>query len=751
MFDLSGYIGDIARRLLGEPNRALSTKTQLRFGSNGSIAVEIAGARRGRWYDHEHGIGGGPWEMLRIKGGFANGQAEKWLRDNLGIETRPKTNGADSSQRQRQRQHILKTYDYHDEEGALLFKVDRWGPKKTFTQRAPDGNGGWTKGKGAMKSVRRVPYRLPHLVAAMARANGTPWRVYIPEGEKDVDNLVLRWGVTATTNPMGAGKWLPEFNRHFVGSDAVIIGDNDEAGRAHVAKVAAELTTVASIVRVVELVGLDEREDISNWIEAGGSQSDLEALVVITPAFKSSQPLVIDPSAPLDIARLFLKVKHTAIRAPTLHHHRGAFYKWDGTSYPEAEEQWLAHELYAFLDQCMTKDGHRFRPRKARVSEIIDALKAAAYLPGSIEAPTWLGPAPDLAPSDIIACGNGLLHLPTLDLLPHSPEFFTHHALEFAYDRAAAEPLEWLSFLARLWPDDAQSIDALQEIFGYVLTSDTSQQKAFLIVGPPRSGKGTIARVLRRLVGTNDVVAPVLGDFGSNFGLAPLIGKRLAIISDARLGHRADQHAIAERLLSITGEDALTIDRKHMSAWTGRLQIRFLIYSNELPRIADASGALASRFIVLLLTISFLGREDLGLEDRVLPELPGILNWAIAGLRRLRARGRFMQPASATEAMQYLADLASPVGAFVRERCNLGPGLQVERSRLFQAYVAWRKSQGEEHPVTEELFGRNLRSAVPSLSTTRPRTGESRLRLYEGIALRRERPGGPGGPSKNPL
>jgi predicted P-loop ATPase len=289
MFDLSGYIGDIARRLLGEPNRALSTKTQLRFGSNGSIAVEIAGARRGRWYDHEHGIGGGPWEMLRIKGGFANGQAEKWLRDNLGIETRPKTNGADSSQRQRQRQHILKTFDYHDEEGALLFKVDRWGPKKTFTQRAPDGNGGWTKGKGAMKGVRRVPYRLPHLVAAMARANGTPWRVYIPEGEKDVDNLVLRWGVTATTNPMGAGKWLPEFNRHLSGSDAVIIADNDETGRAHATAAAAELTPIASIVRVVELDGLDEHGDISDWIEAGGSQSDLEKLVELTPAFELSR------------------------------------------------------------------------------------------------------------------------------------------------------------------------------------------------------------------------------------------------------------------------------------------------------------------------------------------------------------------------------------------------------------------------------------------------------------------------------
>ena len=128
--DLSGHIGDIARRLLGEPNRALSTRTTLRFGNHGSIAVEVAGPKRGQWYDHEHEVGGGSWEMLRIIAGFDNGHAEEWLRDH-GIETRPKTNGADSSQRQRQRQHILKTYDYHDEEGALLFKVDRWGPKKT--------------------------------------------------------------------------------------------------------------------------------------------------------------------------------------------------------------------------------------------------------------------------------------------------------------------------------------------------------------------------------------------------------------------------------------------------------------------------------------------------------------------------------------------------------------------------------------------------------------------------------------------
>jgi predicted P-loop ATPase len=286
MPDLSGRIGDIARKLLGPPNDALSTRAQLRFGNNGSVAVEIAGARRGQWYDHENNIGGGPWEMLRLKGGLDNDQAKQWLRDIVRVETQLKANEAGSPRRQNQR--VVKTFDYHDEDGVLLFKVDRLGPKKKFTQRAPDGKGGWTKGKGAMAGVRRVPYRLPNLIAAKASANGTPWRVYVLEGEKDVDNLV-RWGMTATTNPMGAGKWLPEFNRYFAGSEAVIIADNDEVGRAHAVEVAAQLTTVASVVRVLELGGLGEHGDITDWIEVGGSQSDLEALVELTPIFELSQ------------------------------------------------------------------------------------------------------------------------------------------------------------------------------------------------------------------------------------------------------------------------------------------------------------------------------------------------------------------------------------------------------------------------------------------------------------------------------
>jgi putative DNA primase/helicase len=371
------------------------------------------------------------------------------------------------------------------------------------------------------------------------------------------------------------------------------------------------------------------------------------------------------------------------------------------------------------------------------VGNVLDALRAASHLDEKIAAPAWLDQVTtDLPAEEIIACNNGLLHLPTLTLLRHSPDFFTHNALDFVFDRDAPEPRQWLAFLDQLWPDDRSSIDTLQEIFGLAVTADTRHQKAFLIVGPKRSGKGTIARVLTRLVGVDNTVAPTLASLGMNFGLAPLIGKRLATISDARLGGRADQHIIAERLLSISGEDTITVDRKFRDGWTGRLQTRFLILSNELPRLPDASGALASRFIVLLLVNSFYGREDLGLSDRLLTELPGILNWSITGWQRLAARGYFVQPRSALDAVQQLEDLASPTGAFIREECENGPAFSVETTRMFEAWKRWCERQGRDHPGTVQTFGRDLRAALPWIKVSQPREREGRLRYYQGVRLR---------------
>jgi energy-coupling factor transporter ATP-binding protein EcfA2 len=127
-----------------------------------------------------------------------------------------------------------------------------------------------------------------------------------------------------------------------------------------------------------------------------------------------------------------------------------------------------------------------------------------------------------------------------------------------------------------LWPGDAQSISTLQEWIGYLLTPDPRQQKILLLVGPRRSGKGTIARVIRGLIGADNIAGPTLSSLGTNFGLWPLLGKAVAMIQDARLSGRTDAATVAERLLSISGEDDLTIDRKNLSPVTTRLTARFM-------------------------------------------------------------------------------------------------------------------------------------------------------------------------------
>jgi putative DNA primase/helicase len=449
---------------------------------------------------------------------------------------------------------------------------------------------------------------------------------------------------------------------------------------------------------------------------------------------------ILSASAPLDSARQLIARCHTTGGIRTLHHQNATFYTWAGSHYVETPPEEMRAALYRFLDGAkrLNDDGEMvaFDPTKSKVANVLEATAAEAQLGRGVRPPTWLDGADRPNPAEVIACANGLLHLPTRTLQGHTPNFFTLNALSFDYQPTPPEPEAWLAFLASLWPDDREAIATLQELFGLCLTGDTGFQKAFLIVGPKRSGKGTIARVLTELLGAANVCGPTLSSLGQNFGLAPLIGKRLAVVSDARLSGKADQHVIVERILAITGEDGLTIDRKFRDGWTGKLDVRFLILTNELPKLTDSSGALASRFIILTMTRSFFGKEDLALTSKLTAELPGILGWAIEGWKRLTARGYFVPPSSSADAQQGLEDLGSPIGAFLRDRCIVDPGLATRCDELYAAWCAWCREHGRDHPGTTQTFGRDLNAAVPGLSVSQPRAADgSRTRYYNGVTL----------------
>ena len=390
------------------------------------------------------------------------------------------------------------------------------------------------------------------------------------------------------------------------------------------------------------------------------------------------------------------------------------------------------------------KDGNPqpFRPKPEAVSTAIDALKAVTHLPPSREEPPrWLDGRAGPDPLDLLPTRSGLLHLPTGELMPATPALFTRNALDFSHEPGAPEPRRWLAFLHEVWPgeDEADCIAALQEFMGYLLTPDASLQKALLIPGPKRSGKGTIGRVMGKLVGEANTVAPSLNSFGrSDFGLEPLLAKQLAIVSDMRLSGRTDEAAVAENLLRITGEDRVSVNRKHRCALEVTLRARFVVMNNEVPRFADRSGALVSRFIVLPMRQSFFGREDTGLTAALMAELPGILNWAVEGWRRVRATGRITQPQAGADVSLQMGDLSSPIPAFVREWCEVGGSHWVAKDRLFAAFRDWHRDRmGQDYVGSANIFARDFYSAMDGqVRDYKPRDGGVRVLAFGGVSLR---------------
>ncbi len=465
---------------------------------------------------------------------------------------------------------------------------------------------------------------------------------------------------------------------------------------------------------------------------------------------------------PHRLAKLFLQNAGQEKGQMIIRFWNGDWYKWNTGAYHQVPEEEMRASVTRTikeefnrlnllerlglgnpeLDKQPDREPNARKVTTALVGNTLLALRSLTIVPSNIELPAWLEEDGQFPTNEVLVAKNGIVHLPSLvqgkDFLqPLSPSFFTTVALDYEIDRDAKQPAAWLQFLNELWPDDQESISLLQEWFGYCLTPETSQQKMLLVIGPKRGGKGTIARVLRALVGSVNVAGPTLGSLAGNFGLSSLLGKPVAIISDARFSGRSSEQAIVvERLLSISGEDMLTIDRKNREHVSVKLPTRFTILTNELPRLTDASAALPSRLLVLQLTRSWYDQEDTELASRLLEEREGIFLWSIEGLKRLRARRRFVQPASGVETARRMIELSSPVTAFVQDCCEFQQGKSVAKRTLFEVWRSWCTDSGHE-PGNVATFGRNLMAAFPEVQSSRPREGGSRVTSYSGIGLRR--------------
>jgi putative DNA primase/helicase len=309
-----------------------------------------------------------------------------------------------------------------------------------------------------------------------------------------------------------------------------------------------------------------------------------------------------------------------------------------------------------------------------------------------------LAAQPPLGPPAVgaLACANGLLDLATAQLRPLTPADSVTSALPYDFDPAARCPV-WETYLQSRLPD---SSEFLQEFAGYCLTPDTRYELALWLYGRPGTGKSTFLKGLETLLG------PFAGSLAPNlllagrFSPAQVLGKTLLTCAEPpplNLARAAQFNAF------VTGE-AITAEPKYGQAQSILPAAKLAWAFTALPPVSDASSPLFRRVaIVPLPPFPSDQHHDAGLKSRLAAEGPGLLNWALAGLARLTARGRFVLPpavAAATRAYQTDNDIAAQ---FLADRCELGAEYSVPADRLLKAYTAYRLALGHSRPANNTL------------------------------------------------
>jgi P4 family phage/plasmid primase-like protien len=483
------------------------------------------------------------------------------------------------------------------------------------------------------------------------------------------------------------------------------------------------------------------------WATFKGSGATLRSLLFKINQVERQQALargeIILDNGAMNHARTFLDNHFVSEEGYKLVHYSDDFYAYVGTHYEIIEEATIRSETYKFLDKCK-KAGKKgelipFNPAPASVSGALDAVKSIVHLPNhaNTRPPIWFDSYKQNKPdaSKLISLKNGLFHLEDQVMIPHSLGFYTQNSLPFEYNPNATCPT-WIAFLSSVWPEDQQSQDTLQEMFGYILSGDTRQQKFFNIIGPRRSGKGTINKVLVSLLGQHNTVAPELGELCDTFGLQPWLGKLLASFTDARAPER-NRSSVVSQLLRIVGGDTITVNRKNKEAWNGYLPTRIVIYSNEVLQLTENSNALTGRMIVLKMTKSFWSKEDTDLSHKLEQELSGIFNWAMLGLqRRLERGGYFLQPDSGKDLLEVMAELGNPLGAFVDEALEFDPEGTVGKDEVFACFKHWAIKKNMPFG-TEQSFKRRFLASTQEhmVESDLLRTNGQRKHIYRGVKL----------------
>lgn len=315
---------------------------------------------------------------------------------------------------------------------------------------------------------------------------------------------------------------------------------------------------------------------------------------------------------------------------------------------------------------------------------------------------------------NLICLQNGTLDVEKGTLIDFSPDHHLTYKSDISWDENAKYE-RWLTFLNEIFVNDAdkaEKIAFLKTWIGYCLVPDTTQHKFVWMVGGGGNGKGVLLAILTKLIGVSNVTDSHIEDLGDKYVRANLEGKLVNISSEMN----ANATLADGYLKSIVSGDRIAAERKYQDPFSFKPFVRLIGATNHLPRLQDLSEGFFRRAIILSFNRKFTDEDkDPELETRLTAELPGILTWAVEGLKELRLSGRFVIPPSSIEALQQYKIESDPVALFAGSCLQFNNDERMSPSEIYEGYKNWAKINGYS-TFNIGNFGKRLAAIGPEYS-----------------------------------
>lgn len=589
---------------------------------------------------------------------------------------------------------VVATFDYHNEDGSLLHKKDRIEPGKAgrqkdfFFHHTKDGK------RIYQRNGNPVLYRLNEIIPAQ--------EIYILEGEGKAD-LLHSWGLTATCLDSGSNsKWRDEYTEVFLGKDIIIVPDKDNPGTTYGRNIITNIKSVAAGIKLIDLPGTAEVNDILDWIKLPGNDRDAFLKIIAdTQILKTTEEIAAGdiatpknfPTTDLGNASRLVLQHGKTIRYC---HASEKWFIWDGKRWRIDENgaiRRLAKETAMSIIQEAYKAGGEERllkwATKSQNKPTLHAMECLAR--DEIEVLS----SPDERDIDkyLLNCQNGTIDLHTGKIKPHNQKDNITKIIPTFYDQAATCPA-WIDFLDIFFDGNGELINFIQRAVGYTLTGDTSEQALFIPYGIGENGKSTFIDTLALLLGdygqASDVETFMVkkNDGGAKNDIARMKGARFISAVETEEGKQLSEAKIKQ----LTGGDMVAARFLFKEYFDFKPEVKIWLACNHKPVIKGTDHAIWRRIKLIPFNVKVPQEKKLSKEEVMAmfkKELPGILAWAVQGCLDWQKNG-LQTPGEVCKATQEYRTEMDTVQAFIDDNCytnhETAAMIKTESGKLFNAY-----------------------------------------------------------------